>query len=476
MRENITTATKRKPKRASRWWVFALIILLAAGGGAGWYFYKGPGSATTTKASGPDYHTTTVRRGSITISAAGSGSLIANSAVDLNFSTRGTVSELKVKLGDKVSAGQLLARMGNSETLQAAEASAELQVLQTQKALSDLQKNAGLALAQSYQALLKAQAAYKTALDSQTRMAYGRCSQDTNTRLVSILDNATKSLSDLGISNSGSERWLQAKANYDTALANYNYCLSFTDAEKASAQASVNVAKTNLDQASQTYTTLKAASGVDPAALALAEANQKQAETQLAKTQNDLKGIDLIAPMDGVVTFLAAQQGAIVDSIKFITISDLSKPTLTISIDQADLGKLTIGSSAEVVFDALPSQTFQGKIVAINPQMVSSGQYLVAKGTLELDPQAAKVVQTLPLGLSATITIINKQASNVLIVPLSALRDLGGKNYGVFLVKNSKLVFTPVKVGLMDSVQAEITSGINEGDLISTGIVQGTGN
>jgi multidrug efflux pump subunit AcrA (membrane-fusion protein) len=85
-------------------------------------------------------------------------------------------------------------------------------------------------------------------------------------------------------------------------------------------------------------------------------------------------------------------------------------------------------------------------------------------------------MQTLPLGLSATITIINKQASNVLIVPLSALRDLGDKNYGVFLVKNSKLVFTPVKVGLMDSVQAEITSGINEGDLISTGIVQGTGN
>jgi RND family efflux transporter MFP subunit len=476
MRNNIVTASKRKPKSKIRWGAIVLVLLIAAGAGAGWYFYKGPGSVATAKSSGPDYHTTTVRRSSITISASGSGSLIANSSVDLSFSTRGSVAELKVNLGDKVTAGQLLARLGNSETLQAAEASAELQLLQSQKTLNDLQQNAGVALAQSYQALLKAQSAATTAQYNVERAGYARCSQDTNTRLASILDNATKTLSDLGISNSGTERWIQAKANVETAQANYTYCLSYTAAEKSSLQASLDVAKINLDQADKTYNTLKTASGVDPSALALAEANLKQADTQLAKTKSDLQGIELVAPMDGVVTYVKAQQGAIVDTSKFISISDLSKPTLTVSIDQADLAKLVIGSRAEAVFDALPSQTFQGKIVSVDPQMTSSGQYMVAKGTLELDAEAAKAVQSLPLGISATITIIDKQASNALIVPLAALRDLGGKNYAVFLVKNGKLALTPVKVGLMDSAQAEITSGIQEGDVVSTGIVQGTGN
>jgi HlyD family secretion protein len=154
MRENIASATKRKAKRKNRGWIFVLILLVVAAGGAGWYFYMGPGSVsakTAKTASGPDYHTTTIKQGSITISASGSGTYTAGSSIDLSFSTRGTVASLKVKAGDTVKAGQELAKLSNTASLEAAVASAQLQVLQNQKALDDLQQNASVSLAQSFQ-------------------------------------------------------------------------------------------------------------------------------------------------------------------------------------------------------------------------------------------------------------------------------------------------------------------------------------
>ncbi len=479
MRVASTSIAKKKARRRSGWWVALILLLAAAGGGAGWYFWMGPGAKTAGAASaktGPDYHTTTVRQGSISLSAAGSGTYVPKATIDLSFSARGTVAELKVKLGDTVKAGQELARLGNTQALDAALASAQLQVLQNQKALDDLQQNSQVSLAQAYQALLKAQDGLSNAQDAALRSGGARCSSTTNESLNNKLALARERLDFQSISNTGTDAWLQAKANYDTALANYTYCTSHTDAEKASAQASLQLAQNALQQAQTTYDTFKTAAGIDPTALALAEANLKQAQTALTVAQQNEKGVTLVAPVDGKVIYLAAQQGAIVDTSTFITIADLSTPVVTVSIDQTDLSKLAVGSKAQVTFDALPNQTFNGTVSQVDPQMTKSGQYMVATGRVELDPAAAKALEGLPIGLNASITIVDKQANNVLIVPVTALRDLGGGSYAVFLVKNGKLLLTPVQVGVMDSVQAEISGAVKAGDVVSTGIVQSAGS
>jgi len=475
------TTVKKTGRRSLRTglWVFLAVLVVAAAGGAGWYYLAGPGSpaaqASSAK-SGPDYHTATVRRGNLLISAAGSGTLVAGTSIDLAFSTRGQVIELNVKAGDHVTTGQELAKLGNIETLQANLASAQLKLLQDQKALTDLQQNANVALATAYQNFLKAQDALTTAQTAAQRSAGPRCASTTIAKLTDTYNQYAQRLADLSISNKGTDAWVLVKGQTDTALANLNYCTSYTDSEKSSLQASLQVAQNNLQLADATYKTLKDASGIDPNALALAQANVTSAQTQVDQAKKDLTGSTLIAPFDGTVLSVAAQKGAIVDTSTFITVADLSKPTVSISIDETDLAKFTIGSKATAVFDALPSQTFNGKVVQVNPQLTSSGQYKVVTGQIVLDDAAAKALNGLPVGLNATIQIINQQASNALLVPVSSLRDLGSKNYAVFVVKNAKLVLTPVKVGLMDTAQAEITSGLKEGDVVSTGIIQGTGN
>ena len=464
----------KQPLWQSRWLWVVLLLLLAGGGGGAYYWTKtSAAKASAAAQSASVTRTSAVTKGDLIVSASGSGTLVARQSVDLSFSTRGTLAELNVKVGDLVTKGQALASLGNAGSLDAALSSAELQVLQAQNSLDALQSNAQVSLAQAYQAYIQAQAAYDAALLADQRTAYARCSQEVMNRNQETLDRITTTLNDLTLRDKGSQAWINAKNDYDTAAANTTYCLSYSADEKAAAKSTLEVASSALKQAETTYNTLKAAAGIDPNGLALAEANLKNAQSQLTEAQNNLTGISLSAPIDGKVIYLAAGKGAIVDTTKFITIAAVDQPTVTVSVDEADMDKLALGNSAEITFDALPEEVFSGKVVQVDPQMTTSGQYRVAKGLIQLDASSAKTIQALPLGLSATITVISQEAKNVLLVPVTALKSLGSQQYAV-MVKGSdgQLKLENVTVGIQDSTSAEITSGLKEGDQVSTGTVQ----
>lgn len=470
------TMAPRAAKKRNPWLirgVLAALIVLVAGGGAAWYFL-GAKTTTTQSTTQATSYTSTVTRSDLRVTASGSGSLIASNSVDLSFSTSGTVAELKVNLGDTVKSGQVLASLGNAEDLQAAVASQELALLQAQQALATLQQKGGVALAQAYQDMLTAQDNYATANQTNTRVASGatRCSSAVTAKYKSALDSATLRLNNIHAETVVSDAYISAKSAYDTAEANYIYCAGYTDNEKTSEKAALDVAKNTMDQAVNTYNTLKDASGIDPNTLALDTAKVKQTQTNLDNAQKNLDGIVLKAPMDGKVVYLAANQGAMVDTSKFITIADVTHPTVTVSVDETDMDKLVMGATAEVAFDALPGQTFTGKVVEVDPQLTTSGSYRVAKGQVLLDDSAIKTVQNLPLGLNATVTIVSQQAKNALVVPISALKDLGGGQYAVMISTGGTLKMQVVSVGINTGTYAEITSGLKDGDAVSTGSVQ----
>jgi HlyD family secretion protein len=452
----------------------AIIVVVLASAGAGWYFLGGPGSPyiNATAQSTPAFNTANVRLGDLQISASGTGTLVASRTVDLSFSSSGTLMDLNVKLGDKVKTGQVLAKLGNSSSLQSTVASSQLLYLQAQKTLTDLQQNASVTLAQAYQDWITAKETYSSAYLSNQRSDMARCTKEVNTQLVVKLATAKAQLDKETKSDMGSTAWIAAKSEYDNALANYNFCIAYTPLEKTQTAAALDVADSAVKQAELKYNTLKAASGIDPQELTLAEASVEAARTKLDNATSNLAGVTLTAPIDGTVTYLGAGQGTIVDTAKFITISDLSQPSISVSLDETDLDQLTVGNQAEIVFDALPGRVFTGTVAQVEPQLVASGQYSTAKGLVVLDPTGSGEIQSLPLGLNAKVTIISQKAANALLVPVEALRDLGNKQYAVFVLgSDGKLRLTTVDVGLMDSVQAVITRGLSAGEVVSTGTV-----
>ncbi len=158
--------------------VVTILIVLAVGGGAAWYFLGKTAQAKSLSQAGSFTSTVVVQRGDISVTASGSGTLVTNQAVNMSFSTSGKVAELNVKLGDMVNTGDVLASLEKAEDLEANLASAQANLLQAQQTITTLQKKAGLTLAQAYQDLVTAQAAYDEALTASQRVALGRCSSE----------------------------------------------------------------------------------------------------------------------------------------------------------------------------------------------------------------------------------------------------------------------------------------------------------
>jgi multidrug efflux pump subunit AcrA (membrane-fusion protein) len=75
--------------------------------------------------------------------------------------------------------------------------------------------------------------------------------------------------------------------------------------------------------------------------------------------------------------------------------------------------------------------------------------------------------------MNASVEIIGGKAENALLVPIDAVRDIGDGQYSVFIVgSNGKLQLKVVEVGLSDATFAEIKTGLQEGDTVTTGVVE----
>jgi multidrug efflux pump subunit AcrA (membrane-fusion protein) len=76
-------------------------------------------------------------------------------------------------------------------------------------------------------------------------------------------------------------------------------------------------------------------------------------------------------------------------------------------------------------------------------------------------------------GMNAEVEIIAGEARNALLVPIQALREIAPDQYAVFVVQpNEELELRVVEVGLKDYVNAEIKSGLEVGEVVSTGTVE----
>jgi len=196
------------------------------------------------------------------------------------------------------------------------------------------------------------------------------------------------------------------------------------------------------------------------------------AKAKLALAQETQAVLELTAPMDGTILAVDANVGEVLSSTPFITLADLVQPKLEVYLDETDLDKVAVGYEADVTFDALPDQTFTGKVVSVSPSLETVSNVQAIKVYVLLDQESLEPDTNLPVGLNASVDVIAGRATGAVLVPVEALRDLGDGEYAVFVVENGELILRFVEVGLMDITSAQIVSGLQAGEVVSTGIVQ----
>ncbi len=233
--------------------------------------------------------------------------------------------------------------------------------------------------------------------------------------------------------------------------------------------------------------------------LAAAEADVNAIEAQIRKQQATLAGdkVDLgytkiFAPMGGTIVANPAKEGQTLNANQttptIVTIADLSTMTVKAQVSEADVGKLKVGMDAYFTLLGQPGKRFEGKLRQIQPMPDTANNVVLYYALFDVPNPDGELM----MSMSAQVFFVQSSAKDVLIVPSAALRMTGEKDGGQAAGKRGGnanaaggkagaaggsaelTVVTPsgapetraVDVGIRNRVNAEITSGLNEGDTV----------
>jgi RND family efflux transporter MFP subunit len=457
----------------------ALLAGLAYGGWAWWTARQAVGQAAAASA----YQTAAVRRGDLTLSISGSGTVTSGQSLAVSFGVSGTLVELNVQVGDSVQAGQVLASLANLSALELAVQQQELAVEQAQHSLAEQQAGGELVVAQAQANLAGAQVSLVSAQANLLQPNQGRCSAEKNKQLYFAYLDAQKAAQvwENEFENPASgygrdyilEKLAPLRLAREQAKENLDWCYTYTDQEVQQSQADLQLAQAQVASYSQTTAEVQAAQGIDSQELAIAQAALSSAQAGLAKAQADLAAATLEAPISGTVMAINAALGdALNSSQALLTIADLAHPQVQVNIDETDLTNFAVGCDATISFDSLPGQTFTGLVSSMSPSLVTVQSVGMVQGLIDLQNTVSRSGKVLLPGMAASVEVTCQQAKDALLVPLQAVVEPdAGAAYVYVLNSAGQPEKRTVEVGLKTVASAAITSGLEEGEkvLISRG-------
>lgn len=488
-------------------WVIVVIVILAVAGGI---FLFGRYRSRQAAAAQGAYQTAPLERGDLTATVGATGVVRANQTAILNWQTSGTVGTILVAEGEQVSARQELASLELTSLPQSI-ILAQADLVNARRALDDL-LNSRLQQAKALQALEQAQRALEDARDPEQARARAANALANAQKAVEnaerALRNASTPASQSYIDEARAQVTLAkdrldrakerfkpyqsrpetdvtrarllsevaaAQQQYDAAVRQLNSLQGTASAtDRAVAEANLATARAQLAQAQRDWERVK--DGPNPADIALLEAQladaQREwerlkdgpdpddiaaAEARIAAAQAAINLAHLTAPFAGTITRVESKVGdQVAPGAPGFRLDDLSRLLVDVQVSEVDINRIQTGQMVRLVFDAIPSREYEGRVVEV-ALVGTSNQGVVDFGvTIELtNPD-----QAVKPGMTAAVNIVVEQLTDVLLVPNRAVRLLEGQRV-VYVLRNGRP--EPVKVTL--GASSETMSQLLEGDL-----------
>jgi len=326
------------------------------------------------------------------------GVVVPTRFTTLSSATGGVVAELLVAESDTLAAGQPVLRLEGEERLQAAIATARLEVASAEYDLAHLSKDLELRLARAELAVVDARQALRDAERRKynvEKAAKPVTIDQARANLVLARDRLEKAVEDFEPYQNKPEDNLtraallsvkaQAEQQYDQAVRTLNNLLAgANDLDVAEADSLLVVAQAQLEFAEREVETLKA--GPDPEDVRLAEERLTNAKAQLLAAESALHDLEIVAPFAGTVSVLYIHDNQyIAPGEPVILLAELDHLRVeTTDLNEIDVARVGVGSSAIVTFDALPDVSVRGVVTRIASK-ASGGSGVNYTVLIELD-------------------------------------------------------------------------------------------
>lgn len=322
------------------------------------------------------------------------GPVSGTDSVDVVSNLHAEILEIPVKEGGKVTKGQTLAVLDDSDVRKTA----------------DIAKN-------DYD-LAVSTCAEK---DKEARNGYAKAIQDLNT----------------------------AQANYDRTKALYDGG-SVPKVDLETAENGLNDAKRERDS----YTVKNGTAVADDSYRLQIE----KAKYDYEKATESLEDTVLKAPIDGTVVRVNTKVGRFADKMEndapLFVIENLDQLELEIKVSEYSIGKVALGQEAEISADILNGATVHGVVDSISP----TGEEKGGGSTERVIPTTIRITDSdtkLIAGITARASIVLEESENALTVPVSAVMEKDGAAY-VQELTDGVVSWVPVTIGVEGDVEAEI--------------------
>lgn len=357
--------------------------------------------------------------------------------INISPSTQGRIMELFVREGDRIQAGQAIARM-DDEQLQA-------QVSQYEAILDRSQAQLAERLAGSRQEeVAKAEA---DVIRSEARVQEAR----------SRLQLATEKLN---------RRQILQKEGAITREALNESQVDVRNAEDNLTQTQASLAISQQDLARQR-------SGFRAEEIAQTRAQVAEANAQLQSFQIQLNNTLVRAPFGGIITRRFTDVGDFVapttsasssDGATSASIAELSSGLeVEAKVPEANIAGIKQGQSVEVRSDSYPDQVFKGQVQSIAPRAVKENSITSFRVKVKLETG----LEQLKAGMNVKLAFIAEPIQNALVVPLSAVVTQKDGQRGIWLLDaNREIRFQLIRLGSENGSQAQILEGLKAGDRI----------
>jgi HlyD family secretion protein len=411
----------------------------------------------------------TVKPGTLTETLGSTGAIAPADQKTLSFGVSAPVTEVLVKVGDTVKAGDVLARV-DTANIDSQIRGAQISLTQAQNSLAALTappRDIDVKIAQ--ESVTAAQASLSSA--SQTG------SSDTDIQIAQLQEELSKNSlwqaqlnRDISAANTrpnqpnaaandiqANASLAQSESNIAVSQANYNATVNDgpSAGQLASANAQLVSAQASLDSL---------LSGPTDAQLRQAQIAVETAQLAYDQAQKARDDAEIVAPFDGIVAAVNAVVGSMPPATGAITLIDTSSYTITLAVDEKDIPRLSIGQPVSLTLQALNNAQVQGAVTRIDPAPTLSGQLVNYNVQVTLDPGSAH----LRPGMSGVASVTINQVNNVLVLPNRFITVNSTTQAATVKVQTGTGTYQdiPVTLGTRTDSESEITGGLNAGQTV----------
>ena len=363
----------------------------------------------------------------------------------------GTVYSLKVKVGDEVTSGQEVAVVQDASQM----------VLQLTFPSADA---ASFSVGQSAQ----------ITLDGTFEVLQGTITEVSGSDILSsgnvLVRNVTITTPNAGTLNTTQSATATVNGISSTNSATFNYKEQRTlTASTAGTVASIYVPEGGA--VAEDGIVLELAGDDLEETIQNAYESLRSREISMRNAEETLANYTITAPISGTVIQKNYQAGETVESGKdMCIIYDMAYLEMTINVDELDINQISVGQDVSVTADSVDG-VFNGKITRVSMVGKTDGGTTTYPVTVQVEEYGA-----LRPGMNVNAEIVVEQATDSIAVPNAAIErgdvvlvttaSPSAANAIADMPAPEGYVYVQVETGVSDENYTEITSGLQEGDII----------